>query len=153
SSDLPTWSGLTSPIPFTLSCADSSAHPAGRAGVPLRGELDDPTRGPVAAPVSVAGARLRAMADRWAVASAEDGGALVVPLRPNGMPAAPVRQEAGVVQAVRARPDADRWVWRSTQEVYPRLLAAGIRVERCYDIEVARGLLLGHGGRDGGPRA
>lgn len=93
------------------------------------------------------------MADRWAVAPAEDGGALVVPLRPNGMPAAPVRQEAGVVQAVRARPDADRWVWRSTQEVYPRLLAAGIRVERCYDIEVAEGLLLGHEGRYGEPRS
>jgi hypothetical protein len=93
------------------------------------------------------------MADRWAVAPAEDGGALVVPLRPNGMPVAPVRQEAGVVQAVRARPDADRWVWRSTQEVYPRLLAAGIRVERCYDIEVAEGLLLGHEGRYGEPRS
>ena len=30
-----------------------------------------------------------------------------------------------------------RWVWRSTADVYPRLLAAGVRVERCYDIEDA----------------
>lgn len=93
------------------------------------------------------------MTERWAVAPAEDGGALVVPLRPDGMPAGPVRQEAGVVQAVRARPDAERWVWRSTSEVYPKLLEAGLRVERCYDVEVAEGLLLGHEGRYGEPRS
>lgn len=93
------------------------------------------------------------MADRWAVAPHEVGGAQVVQLGPDGRPAGRVRHEAGVVQAVRARPDADRWVWRSTQEIYPRLLDAGIRVERCYDIEAAENLLLGHEGRLGEPRS
>jgi DNA polymerase-1 len=37
--------------------------------------------------------------------------------------------------------------------VYPRLLAAGIRIERCYDIEAAELLLLGHEGRSGEPRS
>jgi DNA polymerase-1 len=64
-----------------------------------------------------------------------------------------VRREADLVEAVRGRPDVVRWVWRSTAEVYPRLLAAGVRVERCYDIEAAETLLLGHEGRLGEPRS
>ncbi|MGC0338944.1 DNA polymerase-1 [Streptomyces sp. SLBN-8D4] len=54
---------------------------------------------------------------------------------------------------MRGRPEVARWVWRSTAEVYPRLLAAGVRVERCYDIEDAETLLLGHEGRAGEPRS
>lgn len=64
-----------------------------------------------------------------------------------------MRREADLVEAVRGRPDVVRWVWRSTAEVYPRLLAAGVRVERCYDIEAAETLLLGHEGRLGEPRS
>jgi DNA polymerase-1 len=93
------------------------------------------------------------MADRWAVAPAEDGGADLVALGPDGRPAGAVRREPDLAAAVRSRPEADRWVWRSTAEVYPRLLAAGVRVERCYDIENAEGLLLGHEGRYGEPRS
>ncbi|MEZ7004624.1 bifunctional 3'-5' exonuclease/DNA polymerase [Streptomyces sp. AD55] len=93
------------------------------------------------------------MADRWALAVAEDGGAEVAPLGPDGLPAAPVRHEPDLVAAVRDRPGAGRWVWRSTAEVYPRLLAAGVRVERCYDVEDAETLLLGHEGRSGAPRS
>ncbi|CAM5527861.1 hypothetical protein SFUMM280S_03000 [Streptomyces fumanus] len=93
------------------------------------------------------------MADRWALSSAEDGGVDVAPLGPDGLPAAPVRREPGPAKAVRARPDVARWVWRSTAEVYPRLLAAGVRVERRYDIEDAETLLLGHEGRYGQPRS
>ncbi|WP_189709299.1 bifunctional 3'-5' exonuclease/DNA polymerase [Streptomyces anandii] len=93
------------------------------------------------------------MTDRWALAPAEDGGAEVVPLGPDGLPAGPVRREADLAGAVRGRPDVARWVWRSTAEVYPRLLAAGARVERCYDIEDAETLLLGHEGRLGEPRS
>jgi DNA polymerase-1 len=87
------------------------------------------------------------------VAPAEDGGAEVAPLGPDGLPAGPVRREADLAAAVRGRPDVTRWVWRSTAEVYPRLLAAGVRVERCYDIEDAETLLLGHEGRYGEPRS
>ncbi|QIY72542.1 bifunctional 3'-5' exonuclease/DNA polymerase [Streptomyces sp. RLB1-33] len=93
------------------------------------------------------------MSDRWALGPAEDGGAEVAPLGPDGLPAGPVHREADLVEAVRGRPDVVRWVWRSTTEVYPRLLAAGVRVERCYDIEAAETLLLGHEGRLGEPRS
>ncbi|MFE4817340.1 bifunctional 3'-5' exonuclease/DNA polymerase [Streptomyces sp. NPDC056704] len=93
------------------------------------------------------------MSDRWALGPAEDGGAEVAPLGSDGLPAGPVRREADLVEAVRGRPDVVRWVWRSTAEVYPRLLAAGVRVERCYDIEAAETLLLGHEGRLGEARS
>ncbi|WP_324784520.1 bifunctional 3'-5' exonuclease/DNA polymerase [Streptomyces sp. H51] len=93
------------------------------------------------------------MTGRWALAPAEDGGAEVAPLGPGGLPAGPVRREADLARAVRERPEATRWVWRSTAEVYPRLLAAGVRVERCYDVEDAETLLLGHEGRYGEPRS
>ncbi|MEU0251410.1 bifunctional 3'-5' exonuclease/DNA polymerase [Streptomyces sp. NPDC006184] len=93
------------------------------------------------------------MTDRWALAPAEDGGVDVAPLGPEGLPAGPVRRESDLAGAVRSRPEVTRWVWRSTAEVYPRLLATGVRVERCYDIEDAETLLLGHEGRSGEPRS
>ncbi|MEU8692574.1 bifunctional 3'-5' exonuclease/DNA polymerase [Streptomyces sp. NPDC048665] len=93
------------------------------------------------------------MTDRWALAPAEDGGVDVAPLGPDGLPSGPVRRESDPAGAVRSRPEVTRWVWRSTPEVYPRLLATGVRVERCYDIEDAETLLLGHEGRHGEPRS
>ncbi|MFE7443659.1 bifunctional 3'-5' exonuclease/DNA polymerase [Streptomyces chartreusis] len=93
------------------------------------------------------------MTERWALAPAEDGGAEVAPLGPDGLLAGPVRREPDLAGAVRGRPEVTRWVWRSTAEVYPRLLATGMRVERCYDIEDAETLLLGHEGRYGEPRS
>ncbi|MET9350336.1 bifunctional 3'-5' exonuclease/DNA polymerase [Streptomyces termitum] len=92
------------------------------------------------------------MSERWALAP-EGEGAVLVPLGPDGAPAGAVRREPDLVAAVRSRPEAARWVWRSTAEVYPRLLAAGVRVERCYDVEAAEQLLLGHEGRLGEPRS
>ncbi|MFF3394632.1 bifunctional 3'-5' exonuclease/DNA polymerase [Streptomyces sp. NPDC002669] len=93
------------------------------------------------------------MTERWALAMTETGGALLAPLDPAGLPAAPVVAEPDLVAAVRSRPHVARWVWRSTAEVYPRLLAAGVPVDRCYDIEVAESLLLAHEGRLGEPRS
>ncbi|MFI9345461.1 bifunctional 3'-5' exonuclease/DNA polymerase [Streptomyces sp. NPDC052773] len=93
------------------------------------------------------------MTDRWALAPAEGGGVELAPLGPDGLPAGPVVREEDPASAVRARPEVTRWVWRSTAEVYPRLLATGVRVERCYDIEAAEALLLGHEGRYGEPRS
>ncbi|MEU0243037.1 bifunctional 3'-5' exonuclease/DNA polymerase [Streptomyces sp. NPDC006235] len=93
------------------------------------------------------------MADRWALAVGEGGGVDVAPLGPDGLPVGPVQREADAAEAVRSRPGVARWVWRSTAEVYPRLLATGVRVERCYDIEAAETLLLGHEGRYGEPRS
>ncbi|MEU4169104.1 bifunctional 3'-5' exonuclease/DNA polymerase [Streptomyces sp. NPDC026665] len=93
------------------------------------------------------------MTERWALAPAEDGGVELAALGPDGLPAGEVRREADLAEAVRARPDVSRWVWRSTADVYPRLLATGVRVERCYDMEAAETLLLGHEGRLGEPRS
>lgn len=93
------------------------------------------------------------MADRWALTETEDGRVDVAPLGPGGLLAGPVRQEPDLVTAVRTRPQVTRWVWRTTAGTYPRLLAAGVRVERCYDVEVAENLLLGHEGRHGEPRS
>lgn len=103
--------------------------------------------------LSVPPATLGPMSDRWALAPAEDGGAELVPLGPDGLPSGPVVREPDLAAAVRSRPGVTRWVWRSTAGVYPRLLAAGARVERCYDIEAAELLLLGHEGRSGEPRS
>ncbi|MET7365320.1 bifunctional 3'-5' exonuclease/DNA polymerase [Streptomyces sp. NPDC005566] len=93
------------------------------------------------------------MTERWALATAEGGAALLVPLERDGLPAGPVVSEPDLVESVRSRPQVFRWVWRSTAEIYPRLLAAGVRVERCYDMECAELLLLGHEGRLGEPRS
>ncbi|MFE4331355.1 bifunctional 3'-5' exonuclease/DNA polymerase [Streptomyces sp. NPDC056831] len=93
------------------------------------------------------------MTERWALATTETGGALLAPLDSTGLPTAPVLTEPDLVEAVRSRPDVTRWVWRSTAEIYPRLLAAGVPVTRCYDIEVAESLLLAHEGRLGEPRS
>ena len=44
-----------------------------------------------------------------------------------------------------------RWVWADTAELYPVLLAAGIRVERCHDITLTERLLLSREGAAGQP--
>ncbi|MFF3733205.1 bifunctional 3'-5' exonuclease/DNA polymerase [Streptomyces sp. NPDC002476] len=93
------------------------------------------------------------MSERWALATMENGGALLAPLDASGVPTGPVLAEPDLVAAVRSRPEVTRWVWRSTAETYPRLLAAGVPVDRCYDIEVAESLLLAHEGRLGEPRS
>lgn len=97
------------------------------------------------------------MTEHWVLsaAGAEPGAAedsvLLAPLTPAGRLAGPVLREPDLAAAVASRPQVTRWVWRSTAQVYPRLLAAGVRVERCYDIEAAETLLLGHEGRYGEP--
>ncbi len=93
------------------------------------------------------------MTERWALAATESGGAHLVPLDGAGLPAAPAVTEPDLAEAVRGRPGVTRWVWRSTAEIYPRLLAAGVPVARCYDVEAAESLLLGHEGRLGEPRS
>ncbi|WP_410876228.1 bifunctional 3'-5' exonuclease/DNA polymerase [Nocardia sp. A7] len=81
---------------------------------------------------------------RWAIAETGDGGARLCPLDLDGRPAGPVVKEASLVEAVRARPEVQRWVWRSTAEIYRTLLSAGVRVERCYDVQAAEALLIGY---------
>ncbi|MFG2481239.1 bifunctional 3'-5' exonuclease/DNA polymerase [Streptomyces virginiae] len=87
---------------------------------------------------------------RWALAEDGDGWWHAAPVPPADGVRMRVRDPA---EAIRAAPPGTRWVWRSTAAVYPRLLAAGVRVERCHDIEDAELLLLGHEGRFGEPRS
>ncbi|WP_245567504.1 bifunctional 3'-5' exonuclease/DNA polymerase [Nocardia vinacea] len=88
------------------------------------------------------------------MAEAGDGGATLCPLDQDGRPAGPVVRERSLAEAVRARPEVERWVWRSTAEIYRPLLAAGVRVERCYDVQAAEALLIGHEeGQSGQPRS
>ncbi|MEJ8643140.1 hypothetical protein WKI68_20645 [Streptomyces sp. MS1.HAVA.3] len=89
---------------------------------------------------------------RWALAEDGDGWWHAAPVHPAAGPGARMRVR-DPAEAVRAAPPGTRWVWRSTAAVYPRLLAAGARVERCHDIEDAELLLLGHEGRSGEPRS
>ncbi len=93
------------------------------------------------------------MTERWALAPVEGGGARLVVLGPGGLPAGEVCEELDLAAAVRSRGQVTRWVWRATADVYPRLLAAGVRVDRCYDVEAAEPLLLAHEGRYGEPRS
>ncbi|MEU8684887.1 bifunctional 3'-5' exonuclease/DNA polymerase [Streptomyces sp. NPDC048611] len=91
---------------------------------------------------------------RWAVVETGDGGARLCPLGADGRAAGPVVRERSLAEAVRGRPEVERWVWRSTGEIYRRLWAAGVRVERCYDVEAAEALLIGHEeGQSGQPRS
>ena len=48
---------------------------------------------------------------------------------------------AGVVQQLEKR--RPRWIWHRTQDWYPSLLAAGVEVERCYDLALC-GAILAH---------
>ncbi|WJV47093.1 bifunctional 3'-5' exonuclease/DNA polymerase [Streptomyces flavofungini] len=90
---------------------------------------------------------------RWVVAEADGGVCLAVAVGEDGQPVGGLERHGGLAEAVRAHPEAERWVWQSTAAGYPRVLAAGGRVERCYDVEAAELLLLGHEGRLGEPRS
>lgn len=39
--------------------------------------------------------------------------------------------------------DSPRWVWADTTAIYPRLLAAGVQVERCRDLRLCHAILSG----------
>ncbi|TYB40180.1 bifunctional 3'-5' exonuclease/DNA polymerase [Micromonospora sp. AP08] len=90
-----------------------------------------------------------------AVESDERGGGVLQPLDPAGRPAGPAEPVADLAAAVAAREATDRprWVWASGATLYPALLRAGVRLDRCHDVELTEALLLGHAGRWGEPRS
>ncbi|MGV9306754.1 bifunctional 3'-5' exonuclease/DNA polymerase [Nonomuraea sp. NPDC003727] len=64
------------------------------------------------------------------------------------------RRVADLAAAVgELEPRRPRWVWADARQVYPALLAAGVRVARCHDLALTEGLLLAHEGRYGEPRS
>jgi DNA polymerase I - 3''-5'' exonuclease and polymerase domains len=88
------------------------------------------------------------------VADEDGGGGALAPLRPDGRSAGPPERVPDLAAAVaeRERRDRPRWVWASTAAIYPGLLRAGVRVDRCHDVELTEALLLGYAGRWGEPR-
>jgi DNA polymerase-1 len=92
---------------------------------------------------------------RVAVVTDADGGGLLQALAEDGTPAGPVERAADLAVAVaeRERAARPRWVWAATAELYPRLLAAGTRVDRCHDLALIEGILLAAEGRFGEPRS
>jgi DNA polymerase I len=92
---------------------------------------------------------------RVAVVVDADGGGLLQAVADDGTPQGPpepVRDLAAAV-AQRERAGRPRWVWAATGEVYPGLLRAGVRVERCHDLALTEGILLAADGRWGEPRS
>ncbi|WP_410813574.1 bifunctional 3'-5' exonuclease/DNA polymerase [Micromonospora sp. 067-2] len=90
-----------------------------------------------------------------AVVAGERGGGVLRPLDAAGRPAGPSETVSDLAAAVAVREAAEhpRWVWPAASPVYPALLRAGVRVERCHDVELTEALLLGHAGRWGEPRS
>jgi DNA polymerase-1 len=85
----------------------------------------------------------------------QGGGGGLRELSDDGQPLGPVIEAADLAAAVgeREAADAPRWLWAATGEIYPRLLEAGVRVERCHDLQLTEALLLGYEGCWGEPRA
>ncbi|WP_424213057.1 bifunctional 3'-5' exonuclease/DNA polymerase [Streptomyces sp. BI20] len=92
---------------------------------------------------------------RFLLAETESGSWRAGAVTP-GAPSVTAADPAAAVRAALADLGAGphtRWVWRSTPAVLPRLLAAGVRIDRCHDIEAVEPLLLAHAGRYGEPRS
>ncbi|MFG1885340.1 bifunctional 3'-5' exonuclease/DNA polymerase [Micromonospora sp. NPDC049102] len=90
-----------------------------------------------------------------AVVAGERGGGELRPLDAAGRPVGPTETVSDLAAAMAAREAAEhpRWVWAAAGAIYPALLRAGVRVERCHDVELTEALLLGHVGRWGEPRS
>ncbi|MCO1597729.1 bifunctional 3'-5' exonuclease/DNA polymerase [Micromonospora sp. RHAY321] len=90
-----------------------------------------------------------------AVVSDERGGGELRPLDAAGRPTGRTESVTDLTAAVARWEAAEhpRWVWPTAGAVYPALLRAGVRVERCHDVELTEALLLGHAGRWGEPRS
>jgi DNA polymerase-1 len=82
-------------------------------------------------------------AARIALGRSSDG-ALVAAV-PGGVRRVLTRAELPAWVAAREAEGAVRWVWASTAEWYPQLLAAGVRVDRCHDLRLCHAILAGAG--------
>ncbi|MGY0233100.1 bifunctional 3'-5' exonuclease/DNA polymerase [Longispora urticae] len=85
--------------------------------------------------------------ERIAVVETPEGGFRLRALDRPGTPTEQVTDPAAL-----DRPGV-RWVWADTSAIYPKLLAAGVRVTACHDAALTEALLSGHDGRWGEPRA
>lgn len=92
---------------------------------------------------------------RIAVAVGAGGGGALRPLADDGTPLGDAEAVPSLSSAVaeRERADRPRWVWSSSARVYRALVEAGVRVERCHDLELVESLVSGYDGRYGEPRS
>ncbi|MEU0883575.1 bifunctional 3'-5' exonuclease/DNA polymerase [Lentzea sp. NPDC005914] len=83
-----------------------------------------------------------------------DGAGRWQKLHDDGTPAGPAMAASSLASAVASleRAHRPRWVWADTAEVYPALLAADVRVDRCWDLHLTETLLLGAEGRHREPK-
>ena len=91
---------------------------------------------------------------RVAVVAAEGGG-LLQAVADDGTPQGPPEPVRDLAAAVAEREWAGppRWVLAATAELYPGLLAAGARADRCHDLALTEAILLAADGRWGEPRS
>ncbi|WP_309114981.1 bifunctional 3'-5' exonuclease/DNA polymerase [Saccharothrix sp.] len=86
------------------------------------------------------------------VPHAENAGRLR-PLSDAGVPTGPVIETSDLAATVAEWELREpRWLWSSTAEIYPELLARGVRVQRCLDLWHVESLLLAYQGRHREPR-
>ncbi|MBO0811493.1 MAG: bifunctional 3'-5' exonuclease/DNA polymerase [Microlunatus sp.] len=78
------------------------------------------------------------------VAVADAGSELVVAPLVDGEPAERTRVPVDRLAELPAYRDGVRWVWADTAGIYPRLLARGVRVQRCHDLRLCHAILAGH---------
>jgi DNA polymerase family A len=88
---------------------------------------------------------------RVAVVAGPGDGCLLSELAEDGTGHGPVVRHDDLSAAVASyeRSGGVRWVWTAASAVYPALLQAGVRVERCHDIALTEALLLAREGRPG----
>jgi hypothetical protein len=62
-----------------------------------------------------------------------------------------MHEKLSAAVAERERAGDVRWVWAACGDVYPALLRAGVRVQRCHDVALTEALLLARDGQPGEP--
>ncbi|MGO1255853.1 MAG: bifunctional 3'-5' exonuclease/DNA polymerase [Microbacterium gubbeenense] len=78
-------------------------------------------------------------APRIAIGRSSEG--RIVAAAPGGVSRTIAAAEFPAWVAAREAERPVRWVWASTAETYPQLLAAGVRVERCHDLRLCHAIL------------
>jgi len=86
---------------------------------------------------------------RIAVVAGSGHGCLTAECAEDGTGHGPIVMHADLCAAVAERERAGdaRWVWAACGDVYPALLRAGVRVQRCHDVALTEALLLARDGQ------
>lgn len=93
---------------------------------------------------------------RYVVAPEDEGGSgWLHAVDEAGVPVAEAERVDDLVAAIasRERTESPRWVLPSVEELYPRLLDAGVEIRRCVDLALTEGVLLAFDGRWGASRS